>query len=124
MYLGFLERSYQKILRTFVDDMTDAAVAQLNVTASDGVRAYGVVGAGANGKGKVVMAYAQHYSSHDQNITAQITFPTAVVPSLSSCVGTWVHPDTGATETASPPKGTTYTTPAFSIDMALRVNCP
>jgi hypothetical protein len=125
MYLGITERGYQKVLRTFVDEMTDPAVAQLNMTASDGVRAYGVIGAGASGNGKVLMAYAQHYSSHKLNITAQITFaPSKDFRSLTGCVGTWVHPDTGATAPATQPNGLTFTTPVFSIDMALRVNCP
>lgn len=125
MYLGPQERGYQKVLRAFMDEMTDPAVAQLNMTASDGVRAYGVTGASGDGKTKVLMAYAQHYSSHDQNITAQITFaPSEGFLSLTGCEGTWVHPDTGATEPATQPKGLTYTTPVFSIDMALRVNCP
>jgi hypothetical protein len=125
MYLGLIERGYQKVLRAFIDEMTDPAVAQLKMTASDGFRAYGVIGAGANGNGKVLMAYVQHYSSHELNITAQITFaPSKDFRSLTGCVGTWVHPDTGATASATQPNGLTYTTPVFSIDMALRVNCP
>lgn len=118
MYLGPTERSYQKTLREFVAPMTDPTLQAMNISASNGVRAYGLVGAGNSGKGKLYMAYANHYASHDLSITANLTFPIV----LAGCTGVWVHPETGAT-TPAVASGVNFTSPPFKIDIALSISC-
>jgi len=97
--------------------MIDPAVKMFNLTLSEGVRAYGLEG--ASGSATIRMVYV-HHSDHSTNTTAQLVFPE---PSVANCAGEWVYPETGVTVAASPFNSTTFETPLFSIDIALKVLC-
>jgi hypothetical protein len=121
MYLGPMERSYQKVYTDFVAPMTDPAAQNFNLTVPDGIRAYGMFGAKQGGDGTVVIVYAHHFADHSSNTTAELVFPDNVP--LSGCSGDWVQPETGSTSPASPSSSNAYTTPNFTIDVALRLVC-
>ena len=142
MYLGPTERGYQKVLRTFADHMLDPAVQNVNVTATPNttsgaaVRAYGLCGAGAGdstvqgssaGADRVYMAYV-HHTDHNSATQANVNFVTgsqACAAPGPGCSGFWVNPETGTTTAVSATAATTgnFTTPPFSIDVALVLFC-
>merc|ERR1712000_580989 len=103
--------------------MIDPLAKSFDITTPDGVRAYGLWGKSADQHGSLFMAYAHHYATHDATTTAELAFQTEGLPPLAGCSGVWVHPETGATETASTANGTNFTTPPFAIDIALRLVC-
>jgi hypothetical protein len=117
MYLGPTEIGYQKTYVDFAGQMIDPAVKMFNLTLSEGVRAYGLEG--ASGSATMRMVYVTH-TDHSSNTTAQLVFPE---PSVANCAGEWVYPETGVTVAASPFNGTTFETPLFNIDIALKVLC-
>lgn len=117
MYLGSKEIGYQKTYVDFAGQMTDPAVKMFNLTLSEGVRAYGLEG--SSGSATMKMVYV-HHPDHSTNTTAQLVFPE---PSVANCAGEWVYPETGAVVAASPFNGTTFVTPPFNIDIALKVLC-
>merc|ERR1712064_153247 len=83
MFLGHTERKYQSVYKQFVEQMTDPAVQQFNLTMPEGVRAYGL--RGSTGSGTILMIYAHHFASHNETTIAKIELPSSGFPSLSSC---------------------------------------
>eukprot|EP00039_Didymoeca_costata_P003300 m.66710 g.66710 ORF g.66710 m.66710 type:complete len:562 (+) comp11827_c0_seq3:83-1768(+) len=129
MYLGPTERGYQKVLRNFTNHMSDPSVAIINVSASEGVRAYGLVGNppdnhlqveqnGAPQEGKMYMAYAHHFFNHTTNITTSLSFQGM----SGTCKGTWIYPESGTTVEAIA-TNMEFVSPQFAIDIALLLLC-
>lgn len=122
MYLGPTERGYQRILREFVNSMTDPGVQAMNVSATEGVRAYGLMGVGKSGAGQVYMVYAHHFANHIDQIKTVLAFASGAP--ISSCTSTWVSPADGSVTLAAPgADGASFQSPPFAIDVALLVHC-
>jgi hypothetical protein len=123
MYLGPLERSYNLVLRSFADHMTDPAVQPLEVGATlPGMNVFGLQGAVGLSGGTQVMVYLHHNASHTVNISTSVTFGSDV--NLTGCTGEWLLPTDGATTPAVYSSDTdAFTSPLFNVDMALRLTC-
>merc|ERR1712032_968057 len=122
MYLGSHERGYQKVYKHFVEQMTDPAVQQFNLTVPEGVRAYGLRGSSSD-ESTTLMVYVHHFSNHTKTTSGEFVFPTSGFPSLSSCTGEWVYPENGTSTLANASNDTAIVSPPFKIDIALVVVC-
>lgn len=128
MYLGPLERSYNSILRRYANFMLDPDVQQLDVTTmAAGINAFSIRGAAfANqsiSQQTLILAYLHHNTSHSTNISTGIIFGNNV--RLAGCAGLWLDPSNGTTTVIETINASgSLTSPLFTIDIALRLECP